>query len=74
MIESRWQVVEDDKDAGARLKRLQFEMSPYETWFVRDAEILNRLHKLRQEGMVISIFAKGMSKRDLLDNPYPSVT
>jgi hypothetical protein len=59
MIESRWRVGEDDKDARARLKRLRFEMSAYEMWLVRDAEILNRLHKCWQEGMVILIFAKG---------------
>ncbi|KIM77201.1 hypothetical protein PILCRDRAFT_12204 [Piloderma croceum F 1598] len=69
MIESRWRVGEDDNDAGARLKRLRFEMSAYTDKWLVDAEILNRLRKCRQEGMVISIFALGMSKRDLLDIP-----
>jgi hypothetical protein len=59
MIESRWRVGEDDNEAGACLKRLRFEMSAciqQSKWLV-DAEILNRLRKCRQEGMVISIFA-----------------
>jgi len=73
MIESRWRVGKDDNDAGARLKRLQFEMSAYTKEWLVDAEILNRLRKCRQEGMVISIFAFG-SKRDLVDIPYSSVT
>ena len=75
MIESRWRVGEDNIDGGARLKRLRFEMSAYsDTWLV-DAEILNRLRKCQQEGMVISIFAcpSGI-KRDLLYIPYSSVT
>jgi len=72
MIESRWRVGEDDNDAGARLKRLRFEMSAYR---LVDAEILNRLRKCRQEGMVVSIFACPFgSKRDLVDIPYSSVT
>ncbi|KIM80137.1 hypothetical protein PILCRDRAFT_822651 [Piloderma croceum F 1598] len=74
MIESRWRVGEDDDGTGARLKRLLFEMPcamAYE-WLV-DTEILNRLRKCRQEGMVISIIEDpGRYQRDLLDIPHSS--
>jgi hypothetical protein len=75
MIESRWRVGEDDNDAGARLKRLRFEMSAYADKWLVDAGILNRLRKCQQEGMVISIVAFPFCfKRDLLAIPYSSVT
>ena len=48
MIESRRVV------AGAYLKRVHIEMVMTEDWLI-DAEILNRLRKCREEGMVISI-------------------
>ena len=49
MIESRWWVA-----AGAHLKRVHIKMVRREDWLI-DAEILKRLLKCRQEGMVISI-------------------
>ncbi|KIM80375.1 hypothetical protein PILCRDRAFT_89650 [Piloderma croceum F 1598] len=54
MIESRWRIAKEDGYGGARLKRLQFQMSGSNNWLV-DVENLNRLRKCRQEGMVISI-------------------
>ena len=75
MIESRWRIGDDD-DAGARLKRLHFEMS-YMSWvkeWLVDAEILNRLPKCRQEGMVISIMEDGnFYQGDLLDITHSSL-
>ena len=51
----------------ARLKRVRFVMSRRGEWLA-DAEILNRLHKCQQEGMIISIIEKGdYKKKDLLD-------
>jgi hypothetical protein len=73
MIESRWRVGDDD-DARARLKRLRFEISWIGQWLA-DAEILNRLRKCRQEGLVISIVEVGSGRpRDMLDIHSPPVT
>jgi hypothetical protein len=58
MIESRRVTV------GAYLKRVHIEMVMTEDWLV-DTEILNRLHKCRQEGMFISI----VNIAKLLDSP-----
>ena len=71
MIESRWHIGEGNDDTRARLKRLRFEMSWTEDWLV-DAEILNRLRKCQQEGMVISIIDIVDDNNDLLDIPYTS--
>ena len=67
MIESRGRVEGDGDNARARLKRVRFVMSRRGEWLA-DAEILNRLHKCQQEGMIISIIEKGdYKKKDLLD-------
>ena len=64
MIESRWRVT------GVHLKKLNIEMVMTEDWLV-DAEILKRLRKCRQEGMVISIV--DTTKRwNLLDSYEPT--
>ena len=73
MIESRWWVGKGDGCVGARLKKLQFEISECKDWLV-DEDHLNRLCKCRQEGMVISIIGEyDWLLRDLLNIPHPSV-
>ena len=69
MIESRWRIGGDDDNVGARLKRVRFEVSWGREWLA-DGEILHRLHKCRQEGMVISITDRCVcNQRNLLEIP-----
>ena len=55
---------------GLISKGCDLRMSAYTQTWLADTEILNCLCKCQQEGMVILIFAFGLSKRDLPDILY----